>query len=48
MLKERYKVGATYEITGPAKLKRKVKYVGKFKFETDTVLMFRHLRKIKK
>ncbi len=44
MKQERYRVGTIYEITGPTKLKRNVKYIGKFKFEKDTVLMFRHLR----
>mgnify|MGYP003385824507 CR=1 len=44
MKQERYKVGATYQITGPTKLTRKVKYIGKFKYEKDTVLMFRNLR----
>lgn len=45
MLQERYKRGAAYHVTGPAKLKRTLKYIGKFDFEGDTILMFRHLRK---
>lgn len=44
-LQRQYKAGAEYSVEGPAKKKRRLLFIGKFKLNRKEILMFRAVRK---